>query len=238
MLQQTQGAVPLGYGEDELRALVGQPAGAGPLDLGEPFKVLPSGVYFAPDTHAWSLLDPIERAALAPPEGLGEQVIAEGVGSHWRRVLPFPFTAQQLLRFAEYAMPPELCEWMEREAWHPPLREDAMLLALADRPQAHELALLLAGLHVADTPTAVGDLAPGVDQFERHKKGEVWTPTQRAGLLSYKKQHGTAAAAAHFGINPSRVRALLRQGPKKAPTPTANNPFGLRKGGGRGSGRV
>jgi hypothetical protein len=126
--------------EDDLRALMGRPPGAGPLDLGEPFKVLSSGVYFAPDPHSWALLAPSEQRALAPPPGMGESVIADEVRPYWRRVLPFPFSAPQLLRFAEYAMLPALCEWMERDQEDPAFDD-----MLADAPRALALARFLAG---------------------------------------------------------------------------------------------
>lgn len=130
--------------ECDLRALLGQ-SHPSPLDLGAPFAVLPSGVYFAPDPHIWGLLDHTEQQQLRPPPGLGEPVLLEGVNPNWLRVLPFPYTAQQLLRFAEWSLLPELCNWMERDLWRPPLRVSSELAALEDRPRAWALAQFLAG---------------------------------------------------------------------------------------------
>ena len=197
---------------DVLCTLMGQPAGGTPLDLGAPFKVLPSGVYFAPDPHAWRLLEPIEQAALAPPEGLGERVDAEGINPHWRRVLPFPFTARQLLQFAKYAMLPALCEWMEREAWHPPLLEDPALRALECWPRARALALFLAGgpdpdelrsLVLAGLEVEVGTAseqpAPGLEALEAAKQALArqgaaarHAPTRdaRVLVLAWWRDHG------------------------------------------------
>lgn len=129
------------FGEDDLRALLGQHAGGAPLDLGPMLRSEPLGVFFAPEPHAWSLLEPADQSALAPPDGLGVQVVADGIQPHWRRVLPLPFTPSQLLRFAEYAQLPELCRWMELE----PDSDRPEFNELRDRPSAHMLAVYLAG---------------------------------------------------------------------------------------------
>jgi hypothetical protein len=151
--------------EDDLRALMGRPPGAGPLDLGEPFKVLSSGVYFAPDPHSWALLAPSEQRALAPPPGMGESVIADEVRPYWRRVLPFPFSAPQLLRFAEYAMLPALCEWMERDQEDPAFDD-----MLADAPRALALARFLAGGASPDVQQDCEAPAPDADNDGAEKR--------------------------------------------------------------------
>lgn len=59
-----------------------------------------------------------------------------------------------------------------------------------------------------------------------------WTAMALAELVEHHAQHGTSAAAAHFGINVQRVGALLRKQRRAAaaPSPTAHVPFPPRKG--------
>lgn len=54
--------------------------------------------------------------------------------------------------------------------------------------------------------------------------GKKWTEDRLHQLSEYRKRHGTKAAAKHYGINESRVRALL-PAKKDATSPTAHNPF-------------
>lgn len=133
-----------GFGEDEFRALIGalHPA---LIDLDGLHRVHDDGIFFEPDPHTWDLLgeeDGIlskDQMALAPPEGLAERIYGDGAQPRLR-VLPFPFTAEQLRAFAEYAMLPALCDWMD-------LDDDAEgdFEILAEHPRAQALALYLAG---------------------------------------------------------------------------------------------
>lgn len=180
---------------EALCALLCQPAWGAPPHLDAPFKMLPSGVYFAPDLHSWQMLEPTEQAVLAPPEGLGERVEADGVSPNWCRVLPFPYTEHQLLRFAEYALLPRLCEWMERDEWHPPLRLDPALDALTEAPRAFSLAVFLAGGAAPDkpqTPIEITELAPTAPALlaELPPDATRWTPERRSKLLELFREFG------------------------------------------------
>jgi hypothetical protein len=67
--------------------------------------------------------------------------------------------------------------------------------------------------------------APAVAIGSMRETGQPWTDTQLAELTAYRKQHGTKAAAAHFGIGESRIRQLL---PREKTVPSAHqrDPFG------------
>lgn len=52
--------------------------------------------------------------------------------------------------------------------------------------------------------------------------GKLWTPARLAELETYRQQHTTKLAAAHFNISPQRVRQLL---PRKKPIQLGNSVF-------------
>lgn len=133
-----------GFGEDEFRALIGARHSA-PIDLDGLHRVHDDGIYFEPDPHTWGLTGnewdwpSRDQMALTPPEGLAERVNGDGAQPRLR-VLPFPFAVEQLRAFAEYAMLPALCNWMDLDD-----DDEGEFETLAKHPRAQELALYLAG---------------------------------------------------------------------------------------------
>jgi hypothetical protein len=52
-----------------------------------------------------------------------------------------------------------------------------------------------------------------------HTKGEKWTQKALEKLKAYRDEHGTGAAAEHYGMTAARIRALLPGKPTKKPSP-------------------
>jgi hypothetical protein len=118
------------------------------------FQVLDDGVYFAPDAHGFAMLEPAERSALAPPEGLGDAGGAADPERGWWRVLPFPFSPQQLLAFAEYALETDLSRWFFAD---PDSDKDFDSIGVDTAPRARELARFLAGGPEPAAPAESGE---------------------------------------------------------------------------------
>ncbi|MCZ2103089.1 MAG: hypothetical protein OZ923_03200 [Comamonadaceae bacterium] len=68
----------------------------------------------------------------------------------------------------------------------------------------------------ADTQRGANDTA---------STGKKWTPERRQKLASYRKKHGTKAAAEHYGISGARIRELLPKEPKEAKKPKKAVPY-------------
>ena len=59
---------------------------------------------------------------------------------------------------------------------------------------------------------------PGSGTISARKKGERWTPEALKTLKAYREEYGTEAAAKHYGMTTTRIRALLPK-PTKKPSP-------------------
>jgi hypothetical protein len=153
-----------------------------------------------------------------------EKVTAKTLKS-LQHVSPFPRAHDRLLRVAQRAhsmtntdrlRPADVLAWAHQSGvvTAPPKLEQLI------EAQTTQTAGVERGISTPTAPAPQGE-SVSLDLPAR------WTAETKAALQSYRAQHGTKAAAAHFGISPARVRQLLPTEPPKSMGNSVFNPASI-----------